>query len=80
MASWVAKEETILNYLLPNMSKEILRQVNTWVAIEGMFASKSHAKISSTRMALTTTTKGTASISEYFAKMKSLSDEMMVVG
>jgi hypothetical protein len=45
-ASWVAKDQTVLNYLLSNMSKEILGQVNTsvttlaaWAAIEGMFVS-----------------------------------------
>ena len=29
--SWVAKDQTVLNYLLSNMSKEILGHVNTYV-------------------------------------------------
>jgi hypothetical protein len=44
--SWVAKEQTVLNYLQSNMSKEILGHVNTcvtaasaWMVIEGLFAS-----------------------------------------
>jgi hypothetical protein len=45
-ATWVAKDQTVLNYLLSNLSKEILAQVSTEVtaagasvAITGMFAS-----------------------------------------
>lgn len=45
-------------------------------AIKGMFASQSRVRIISTRMALPTASKGSSSISEYFAKMKSLAYEM----
>ena len=81
--AWVAKEQIVLSYLLTNLSKEILGHVNTettakgtWAAIEALFASQSRAKIISTRMALTSATKGTSNISEYFTKIKSLADEM----
>ena len=44
--AWVAKDQMALNYLLSNMSKEILGQVNNevtaagaWVAIEKLFSS-----------------------------------------
>jgi hypothetical protein len=86
-AAWVAKDQTVLSYLLTNLSKEILSHINTEVtargacaAIEVLFASQSHAKIISTRMALATASKGTSSISEYIAKMKGLADEMAVLG
>jgi uncharacterized membrane protein YgcG len=85
--AWVAKEETVLSYLLTNLSKEILGHVNTetmangaWAAIEALFASQSRAKIISTRMALTSATKGTSSVSEYFTKIKTLVDEMAAAG
>jgi hypothetical protein len=49
-ATWVAKDQTVLSYLLTNLSKEILCHVNTdvtvrgaWAAIEVLFASQSHA-------------------------------------
>lgn len=86
-ASWVAKDQTVLNYLFSNMSKDILGHVNTyvtaataWAAIEGLFASQSRAKIISTRMALATASKGTSTISEYFTKMKGLADDMAAAG
>ena len=48
--SWVAKDQMVLNYLLSNMSKEILGQVNqeitasgAWRALEKMFSSFSRA-------------------------------------
>ena len=86
-APWVAKDQMVLSYLLTNLSKEILGHVNTevtakgaWAKIEGMFASQSRAKIIMTRMALANATKGTSTISEYFAKIKSLADDMAAAG
>lgn len=70
-----------------NLSWEILAQVSTqvtaattWAAIEGMFASQSHAHIISTRMVLATGSKGTSSINKYFSKMKGLADAMPSAG
>jgi hypothetical protein len=64
---WVAKDQQVLNYLLSNLSKEILGQVShavtaagAWAAIQATFASQSRARIISTRMALATTSKGTS--------------------
>jgi hypothetical protein len=72
---WVAKDQTILNYLLSNLLKEILAQVSTEVTaagasvvITGMFASQSRARLISMRMVLMTASKGTSSINEYFKK------------
>jgi hypothetical protein len=51
-AVWIAKDQTVLSYLLTNLSKEIFGHVNTevtargaWAAIEALFASRSRAKI-----------------------------------
>lgn len=86
--SWVAKDQTVLSFLLTSLSKEILGQMPTtvktaseaWATILGMFASQSRARITATRMALATATKGTSKISEYFAKMKGLADDMASAG
>lgn len=85
---WFAKDQTVLSFLLNSLSKEVLGQVPTtvqsakdaWAAIEAMYASSSRARIISTRMALTTATKGSSTISEYFARMKSLADDMASAG
>lgn len=85
--TWVAKDRLVLNYLLTNMSKELLSQVNTetsavkaWAAIEGLVATQSRAWNISTRMALAMTSKGSSTVSEYFTKMKGLADEMASAG
>jgi len=86
--SWVAKDQTVLSFLLTSLSKEISAQVPTtvvttkqaWDAIEAMFASQSRAHIISTRMALANASKGTSSISEFFVKMKGYADEMAAAG
>jgi hypothetical protein len=82
-SSWVAKDQTVLSYLLSNLGRDIAAQVSmkvttasAWAHIEEMFASQSRARLISTRMALATTTKASSSMNEYFTKMKSLADDM----
>ena len=84
---WVAKDQQVLSYLLTSLSREIGSQVTTvttvasaWAAIEALHASQSRARVISTRMVLATASKGAASVSDYFTKMKSLADEMASAG
>ena len=50
---WSAKDRTVLNYLLSNLSREIFGQVvsnvgtaaSAWAAIEGMFGAQSRARV-----------------------------------
>ena len=53
---------------------------SAWAAIEAIHASQSRARVISTRMALATASKGAASVSDYFTKLKSLADEMALAG
>jgi len=86
--SWVAKEQMVLSFILTSLGKEISGQMpitvvtpaKAWKVIKGMFASQSRARVMSTRMALSTATKGASTISEYFVKMKRLDDEMAAAG
>jgi len=84
---WVAKDQQVLSYLLTSLSREIGSQVtivttaaSAWAAIGTLHASQSRARVISTRMALATASKGAMSVSDYFAKMKSLADEMAAAG
>lgn len=83
----MAKDGLVLNYLLTNMSKELLGQVNAedsaakaWAGIEGLVTAQSRAWIISTRMALVMASKESSTVSEYFTKMKGLADEMTSAG
>jgi histone deacetylase 1/2 len=51
-----------------------------WVAVDEIYSLQTRARAVNTRIALDTTKKGALTASEYTAKMKSLSDEMTVVG
>jgi hypothetical protein len=72
-----------LAYLLNSLSKEILGHVATkvtataaWSALEELFTSQSRSKVTNLRFALTNTKKGNMTMSQYFTKMKGLTDEL----
>jgi hypothetical protein len=80
---WEAADQQVLNFLLTSLSKDVMIQVSVcetaaaaWKIIEETFASQTRACTMNVRIALATTKKGNSSVAEYFAKMKSLGDEM----
>ncbi|WVZ64106.1 hypothetical protein U9M48_013673 [Paspalum notatum var. saurae] len=84
---WFAQNQQVLGFLFASLSKEIMPQVasaksaaQAWKALKDMFASQVRARSVNIRLALTTTQKGTSTISEYYAKMKALADEMATAG
>jgi histone deacetylase 1/2 len=84
---WEAKDQQILSFILSSLSRDIMTQVakaetaaEAWQAIEAMFASQTRARAVNLRIALTTTKKGNMSVTDYFAKMKSFSDDMAAAG
>ncbi|CAN6356870.1 unnamed protein product [Urochloa humidicola] len=86
-AQWEVRDQQVLNYLLSSLSSDILLQVvssmtarEAWVAIDTLFASQSRARVISTRLALATAHKGTSNVTDYFGRMKTLTDEMASAG
>jgi electron transfer flavoprotein alpha subunit len=84
---WKAQEQQVLSYLLTSVSHDVLVQIATlpsaadvWKHIELAFASQSRARVINTRMALTTTQKGSLTVAEYISKMKLLADYMASAG
>ncbi|WVZ67677.1 hypothetical protein U9M48_016724 [Paspalum notatum var. saurae] len=84
---WFATDQQVLGFLHSSLSKEVMPQVATaktaaqaWSTLQTMFASQVRARAINTRLALTTTQKGTMLVSEYFAKMKALGDQMAAAG
>ncbi|WVZ90565.1 hypothetical protein U9M48_036856 [Paspalum notatum var. saurae] len=84
---WFATDQQVLGFLYGSLSKEVMPQVATaktaaqaWSTLQTMFASQVRARVINARLALTTTQKGTTSVSEYFAKMKALGDQMAAAG
>ena len=84
---WESEDQIVLSYLFNSLSKEIFGQVTTaktaaelWAAIQALHASQSRAHVMSTRLALTTASKGASNMAEYFVKMKGLADDMASAG
>jgi hypothetical protein len=53
---------------------------DVWTALAGMFSSHTHAQPVNTHIALATTRKSSSTMAEYYSKMKSFADEMVVAG
>jgi hypothetical protein len=84
---WLASDQQVLSFLLSSVSKEILAQIATkqsaaeaWTVIQTMFASKTRARAVNMRLALATAQKGSSTVTEYGAKMRTLGDEMAAAG
>jgi hypothetical protein len=80
-------DQQVLGFLLASLSKEVFPQVATkttaadaWKEIQSMFSSQTRARSVNTCLQLVTTQKGRMTVAEYVNKMRSLADEMAVVG
>ena len=84
---WYAADQQLLGYIFSSLSREILNQVvdsrtaaQAWRAIGKLFCSQTRTRSLNNRLALQTTLKGAMSITEYFGKMKVLSDDIAATG
>jgi hypothetical protein len=84
---WYARDQQTLWLILSSAGKEVQPQIITaetveqaWSIVEKMFSMHTRVKTMNVRLALTTTKKGTMSITDYVAKMKGFADEMAAVG
>ncbi|KAK1604908.1 hypothetical protein QYE76_028689 [Lolium multiflorum] len=84
---WIAQDQSVLGYLLRNMTREVLVQVaglssarEVWMAVTEMFSSVSKARIVHLRTQLNQTRKENRTGQAYFGRIKSLADEMANAG
>jgi hypothetical protein len=84
--AWVARDQTVLGYLLALLTHETLLHVSrcmiaakAWFVLGALYASQSHARSVSTCIALATTKKNHLSVSDY-AKMCNYADELAATG
>ncbi|KAF8695070.1 hypothetical protein HU200_037678 [Digitaria exilis] len=69
--TWVAKDQQVPTHKT---------MAAIWAAVEVIFSSQTKAHAMNTRIALTTTQKGSLTMVEYIAKMKTLVDDMTMAG
>ena len=86
-ALWVAQDQQVLGYLLNSLSKDVLIQVleaktaaQAWAAITSLFSAHSKAWVTNLKMLLSTTRKGGMTAAAYYAKMKTIRDELVATG
>jgi len=86
-ALWVAQDQQVLGYLLNSLSKDVLIQVleaktvaQAWIAITSLFSTHSKARVTNLKMLLSTTRKGGMTAAAYYAKMKTIRDELVATG
>ena len=85
--TWVQYDQVILSMLIASLSKPILAQVlgystsrALWLSLERMFTSQSRAREMHTQYKLATAKKGNQNMTNYFQKMRSLSDNLAAIG
>lgn len=76
-----------MGFLLNSITKEVLPQVSTletsaevWAALETMFSAQSRARVTNLRLQLANMKKGNMTVAAYFVKMKTIRDEIVMVG
>ena len=84
---WNRLDQFLLSWLLSSISYSMLGHIihcktasEIWKTLEQIFSTKSKARILNLRFMLQSTKKGSMTSENYFLKMKSLADELMVAG
>ncbi|KAK1620769.1 hypothetical protein QYE76_026286 [Lolium multiflorum] len=85
-AAWLARDQSVLSYLLQSLSLEIFPHVHriesavgVWKALEEMFAAQSKARVTNLLVALVNTKKLQMTTSEFLTKMQVLASHVIVV-
>jgi hypothetical protein len=81
-SAWVVRDQVILGYLLLTLTRETLMHVSrcsslaqAWRTLADPYSSQSHAQSVNTRIALTIMKKLQLSITDYYTKMCTYTDE-----
>jgi hypothetical protein len=86
-ATWYVRDQTVLSGFFSTITEEVLASImgattarQAWLALEGMFASKSRARVIQIRAHLTAAKKKGTSAADYFRQMKTLADTLAAIG
>jgi hypothetical protein len=84
---WIARDQAILGYLLSTLMRETLMHVSrcamateAWRTLADLYSSQTRARSVNTHIALATTKKHQLSVSDYYAKMSQLADDLAASG
>nr|CAB3465720.1 unnamed protein product [Digitaria exilis] len=74
-ATWVAKDQQVLSYLLTSMTRDLMAQVASHKTAAAVWTA-AEARLMNTLIALVTAQKGDSTMAEYLPKMRSLADDV----
>jgi hypothetical protein len=85
--TWYVRDQTVLDGFFATVTKEVLATImssatahDAWLVFEGMFTSRSRARIIQIRAQLTAAKKKGTPVVDYFRHMKSLADTLAAIG
>ncbi|KAK1644724.1 hypothetical protein QYE76_062529 [Lolium multiflorum] len=86
-ASWIARDQQVLRWLLNALSPDVLTHVigletsaEVWEALNSHVSASSKSRVQHLRTALVETKKNTMSVEKYFSKMKTIAQELAAAG
>jgi hypothetical protein len=86
-AKWFEQDHAILSAILASLSPEVLSQClflttskAVWDKLDGLYATQSRARAMQLRMQLTTLKKNDLSATDYFSRVKGLTDNLAAAG
>jgi hypothetical protein len=86
-ATWFVRDQTVLSGLLATVTEEVLASImgaatarDVWLVLEGMFSSRSRARVIQIRSQLCAAKKKGTSAADYFRQMKTLADTLAAIG
>jgi hypothetical protein len=85
--TWYQRDQLILSVLISTLSEPLVSRAvgcatsrALWMSLEKMFTSQSRAQMMQVHYQLATSKKGNSFVTDYFQKMKLLSDTMAAIG
>ncbi|KAH9695298.1 hypothetical protein KPL71_022713 [Citrus sinensis] len=85
--AWKRKDQMLLSWLMSSINLEILSLVvnsetslDLWISLEQQFGSETFAKKVHLKMMLNNLKKGSMSMTDFFGKLKTISDELAIAG
>ncbi|KAH9751748.1 retrovirus-related pol polyprotein from transposon RE1 [Citrus sinensis] len=85
--AWKRKDQMLLSWLMSSINLEILSLVvnsetslDLWISLEQQFGSETFAKKVHLKMMLNNLKKGSMSMTDFFGKLKTITDELAIAG
>jgi hypothetical protein len=84
---WESQDQKVLHFLITSLSREVLPHAvgartatELWATLQDMYSARSRSVTTNTRIALANAEKGSKTMAEYVAAMKTLENEMISAG